>query len=126
MKDIYDVIRQKEARIKQLTLELQALRVVQVLCVLFAAYVGVLAASGRHATDKLFYLYALLPIAVSFVAEQLRIASAQIDPDFQWNLEVRRTDDSYQAQPVRLAADKWYLRWVVWIQNVLMAASFFS
>ena len=55
-----------------------------------------------------------------------RIVSARIDPGFQWKLEVQRTDDSYQAQPVRLAADKWYLRWVVWIQNVLMAFSFFS
>jgi aminopeptidase N len=55
-----------------------------------------------------------------------KIVSAQIDPDFQWKLEVHRTDDSSQAQPVRLAADKWYLRWVVWIQNVLMAFSFFS
>jgi hypothetical protein len=55
-----------------------------------------------------------------------KIVSAQIDPDFQWKLEVQRTDDSYQAQPVRLAADKWYLRWVIWIENVLMAFSFFS
>jgi hypothetical protein len=59
----------------------QALRTVQALCVLFAAYVGVLAASGRHPTDNLFYLYALLPLAVSFVAEQLRIASAQAELD---------------------------------------------
>ena len=55
-----------------------------------------------------------------------RIVSARIDPDFQWKLEIQRTDDSYQAQPVRLAADKWYLRWVVWIENVLMEFSFFS
>jgi len=59
-------------------------------------------------------------------ASRPKIVSAQVDPDFQWKLEVHRTDDSYQAQPVRLAADKWYLRWVVWIENVLMAFSFFS
>jgi hypothetical protein len=28
-------------------------------------------------TDQLFYLYALLPLAIGFVAEQLRFASAQ-------------------------------------------------
>jgi hypothetical protein len=38
---------------------------------------GSLAAAGRHSSEGLFYLYALLPIAVGFVAEQLRIASAQ-------------------------------------------------
>ncbi len=43
-----------------------------------ALAVGSLAAAGKRSSDGLFYLYALLPIAVSFVAEQLRIASAQI------------------------------------------------
>ena len=28
-------------------------------------------------TENLFYLYALLPLAISFVAEQLRVVSAQ-------------------------------------------------
>lgn len=53
------------------------LRVGQVAALLFAAGVGVLAAAGRNSSDSLFYLYALLPLAVAFVAEQLRIASAQ-------------------------------------------------
>lgn len=55
-----------------------------------------------------------------------KIASAQIDPDFQWNLEVQRTDDSYLKEPVRLAPEKWYLRWVVWAQNVMMSFSWFA
>ncbi len=55
-----------------------------------------------------------------------KIASAEIDPDYQWKLEVHRTDNSYLSKPVRLAAEKWYLRWVVWIQNVLMGFSLFS
>ncbi|HXE92107.1 MAG TPA: M1 family metallopeptidase [Terriglobales bacterium] len=54
------------------------------------------------------------------------IVSAEIDRDFTWKLEVPRTDNSALAEPVRLAADKWYLRWVVWIQNVLMTFSFFA
>src|SRR5580692_1106845 len=53
------------------------LRTAQVAAVLYALAVGVLAATGRSPSERLFYLYALLPLAVSFVAEQLRLASAQ-------------------------------------------------
>ncbi|HWX44221.1 MAG TPA: hypothetical protein VNY52_02745 [Solirubrobacteraceae bacterium] len=53
------------------------LRVGQGGAVLFAVAVGVLAAAGHSSTEDLFYLYALLPLAIAFVAEQLRIASAQ-------------------------------------------------
>jgi hypothetical protein len=53
------------------------LRVGQGAAVLFALAVGVLAAAGTYSSDRLFYLYALLPLAVGFVAEQLRVASAQ-------------------------------------------------
>ena len=52
--------------------------------------------------------------------------SAQVDPDFQWKLEIPRTDDSYSATPAALAPQKWYLRWVVWIENVMNAFAFFS
>ncbi len=62
------------------------LRVAQGAAVLFALAVGVLAAAGHSATENLFYLYALLPLAVAFVAEQLRIASAQTILD-QLNLQ---------------------------------------
>lgn len=53
------------------------LRVAQIAALVFALLVGALAAAGHTPADQLFYLYALLPLAVSFVAEQLRIASAQ-------------------------------------------------
>jgi hypothetical protein len=53
------------------------LRVAQGGAVLYALAVGVLAATGRSPSEQLFYLYALLPLAVGFVAEQLRLASAQ-------------------------------------------------
>jgi hypothetical protein len=49
----------------------------QVANAVMAAVAGVLAAVGFDPSDGLYYLYALLPVAVSFVAEQLRIASAQ-------------------------------------------------
>lgn len=54
------------------------LRTGQAAAAAFAAFVGVLAITGAHSRESLFYLYALLPLAVSFVAEQLRVASAQM------------------------------------------------
>lgn len=39
--------------------------------------VGSLAAAGNYSSEHLFYLYALLPLAIAFVAEQLRVTSAQ-------------------------------------------------
>jgi hypothetical protein len=39
---------------------------------------GVLAAKGLEPQDDLYWLYALLPVAVGFVAEQLRLVSAQM------------------------------------------------
>jgi hypothetical protein len=53
------------------------LRVAQVGAIVYAVAVGALAAAGHSSTDELFYLYALLPLAIGFVAEQLRVASAQ-------------------------------------------------
>lgn len=54
-----------------------ALRAGQAAALAYALLVGVLAAAGRYSSEHLFYLYALLPLAVAFVAEQLRVASAQ-------------------------------------------------
>lgn len=54
-----------------------ALRVAQAAALVFALAVGVLVAAGYSSSERLFYLYALLPLAVSFVAEQLRVSSAQ-------------------------------------------------
>jgi hypothetical protein len=53
------------------------LRLAQGGALLYALAVGLLAAAGKNPDDNLFYLYALLPLAVSFVAEQLRVISAQ-------------------------------------------------
>jgi hypothetical protein len=53
------------------------LRAAQVVRLLEAGLGGVLLLLGKQASDDLHYVYGLLPIAVSFVAEQLRIASAQ-------------------------------------------------
>ena len=54
-----------------------ALRVAQAAALVFAIAVGVLIVAGHSSSERLFYLYALLPLAVGFVAEQLRVSSAQ-------------------------------------------------
>lgn len=54
-----------------------SLRVGQGAALLLAIGVGVLAAVGIYSSERLFYLYALLPLAIAFIAEQLRVASAQ-------------------------------------------------
>ena len=53
-----------------------ALRASQVLAFAYALLAGVLYLSNHKASSSLFYLYALLPIAIGFVAEQLRIVAA--------------------------------------------------
>jgi hypothetical protein len=53
------------------------LRVGQGSALTLAIAVGSLAAAGKHPREGLFYLYALLPLAVAFVAEQLRVSTAQ-------------------------------------------------
>ena len=42
-----------------------------------AAVAGVLFASGFQPADGLYWLYALLPVAIGLIAEQLRVASAE-------------------------------------------------
>lgn len=49
----------------------------QALAAGLAVLAGVLAVAGFAPRDGLFWLYALLPVVISFVAEQLRIASAE-------------------------------------------------
>lgn len=54
-----------------------AIRAGQGAAVVQAVAAGVFAVAGLKPADGLYWLYALLPVAVSFVAEQLRLASAQ-------------------------------------------------
>lgn len=53
------------------------LRVGQGAALVLAILAGSLAAAGHYSGDRLFYLYALLPLAVAFLAEQLRVTAAQ-------------------------------------------------
>jgi hypothetical protein len=50
----------------------------QLAVVLLAVAAGVLAFDGFAPADGLFWLYALLPVAIGFLAEQLRLASASL------------------------------------------------
>lgn len=52
-------------------------RIGQGAAIVQAVGAGVLAAAGYDPPDGLYWLYALLPVAVSFIAEQFRIASAE-------------------------------------------------
>jgi hypothetical protein len=53
------------------------LRTGQALALGLGLAAGVLWLAGRRASDDLFYLYALLPLAIGFVAEQLRVVAAE-------------------------------------------------
>jgi hypothetical protein len=53
-----------------------AVRVGQAAAIAYAALTGVAYLANWHPSNKLFYLYALLPVAIGFVAEQLRVISA--------------------------------------------------
>ena len=53
------------------------LRAAQGVAIAQAIVAAVLYASGYDPADGLYWLYALLPVAIGFVAEQLRIVSAE-------------------------------------------------
>jgi hypothetical protein len=53
------------------------LRTAQAALAGYVVLIGVLLATGRRPAHDLFYVYALLPLAVSFVAEQLRVVAAE-------------------------------------------------
>jgi hypothetical protein len=53
-----------------------AVRISQGLAILYAALGGLLLLAGHRPHQGLYWLYALLPIAIGFVAEQLRLVAA--------------------------------------------------
>jgi hypothetical protein len=68
-----------------------------------ALVAGLLAALGFAPADGLYWLYALLPVAVSFVAEQLRVTAAQAvldDRDLEDAQAVGRLDEEAQRSVV--------------------------
>jgi hypothetical protein len=55
-----------------------AVRAGQILAVAYAILAGVLYLAGDPPSSNLYYLYAVLPVAIGFVAEQLRLISADL------------------------------------------------
>ena len=53
-----------------------AIRGCQALSIVYALAVGVLYLAHDRPSNSLFYLYGLLPVAIGFVAEQLRVTAA--------------------------------------------------
>jgi hypothetical protein len=85
-------------RVRQSVWFWRLLRAGQVAIVLEAALGGVLVLQGRK-DSGLHLIYGLLPLGISFVAEQLRIASAQMILDsrgFESSADVGRLPESEQ------------------------------
>ena len=55
-----------------------------------------------------------------------KIGRAQIDPEKQVWLDVNFLNNSAVDPPDRRPAQKWYLKWVFWLQNLFLAVSFFA
>jgi hypothetical protein len=75
-----------------------SLRCAQVSALVFALAVGTLALAGRYSNERLFYLYALLPLAIAFVAEQLRVAAAQTVLDQRDLVDAQAVGELEQTQ----------------------------
>jgi hypothetical protein len=85
-------------RVRHSSLFWRLLRAGQVTVVIEAALGGVLVLMGRK-ESSLHLIYGLLPLGISFVAEQLRIASAQMVLDsrgFESNAAVGKLPEAEQ------------------------------
>jgi hypothetical protein len=89
----------------------------QGLAVVQAAVAGVLAALGFDPADGLYWLYALLPVAVSFVAEQLRVTAAEAV------LDARNLEDAKAVGELDEAAQRSVVLAIVRRAMGVMAAS---
>jgi hypothetical protein len=81
------------------------LRVGQGSAVTFALGIGALAIAGSYSSERLFYLYALLPLAVAFVAEQLRVISAQTILDRRELADAQAVGELPEAEQRALVAE---------------------
>jgi len=89
----------------------------QALAVVQAAVAGVLAALGFDPAAGLYWLYALLPVAVSFVAEQLRVTAAEAV------LDARNLEDAKAVGELDEAAQRSVVLAIVRREMGVMAAS---
>lgn len=94
-----------------------SLRLAQGSALALAVAVGSLAAAGHNASESLFYLYALLPLAIAFVAEQLRVAAAQTI------LDQRGLDDAQAVGQLPEAEQRTVVAAIIRREIGVMAAS---
>jgi hypothetical protein len=80
------------------------LRVAQGSAIALAIAIGSLAAVGRYSSEHLFYLYALLPLAVAFIAEQLRVTAAQTILDQHGLADARAVGTLAEAEQLAVVA----------------------
>jgi hypothetical protein len=93
------------------------IRAGQAMAIVQAVAAGILAAAGLHPDSGLFWLYALLPVAVSFVAEQLRLVSAQMV------LDARELDDAQAVGALPESEQRSIVLQIVRREMGVMAAS---
>jgi hypothetical protein len=56
-----------------------------------------------------------------------RIATVAVDPDRILLLDVRHTTNSWTATPrAEDASKKWAMRWLTWVQELLLTYAFFA
>jgi hypothetical protein len=55
-----------------------------------------------------------------------QVSSAEVDPEHKLALDANFTNNSYVAAENNRGAEKWYVRWIFWLENLFFAAGFFS
>jgi hypothetical protein len=93
------------------------LRAGQAVAALYVVLAGVVYVAGFRPSDSLFWLYVLLPIPVSFVAEQLRAVSAQTV------LDARGLEDAEAVGRLDAAGQKSVVRAIMRREMGVMALS---
>jgi len=64
---------------------------------------------------------------VKYVYEKAsEVASAEVDPAGKLVLDANYTNNSRAAKEDNGAAARWYVRWIFWLENLFVAAGFFS
>lgn len=55
-----------------------------------------------------------------------KVKAAEVDPERKLALDANFTNNSLLAEEDNRGAAKWYARWIFWLANLFLAASFFS
>jgi hypothetical protein len=94
-------------------------RTCQAAAVAYAALAGLLYLAGDLPANDLYYLYALLPVAINFVAEQFRVISAD------HVLGVRDLDSAAELGQLELSAQEEIVLAIIRRETAVMGAAGF-